>query len=136
LHEDLAAAGTNRHESCGDSGEKRTGSMKFGMTTISFFGWKTSSVTCFRCSETAVTASDFLDPEARDREVRPVLPDDRGRPSVERRDEGEAHGREHLARKVCRDRVRKRVVTWIRSSLLVRPTSPMRVASARSYGAY
>ncbi len=36
--------------------------MKFGMTTISFFGWKTSIVTCFRCSDTAVTASDFSIP--------------------------------------------------------------------------
>ena len=52
-------AGTKRQESCGDSGEKRTGSMKFGTTSIGFFGWKTSSVTWRRCSETAVTTSDF-----------------------------------------------------------------------------
>ena len=36
--------------------------MKFGMTSISFLGAKTSTVTRFRYSETAVTAFDFSMP--------------------------------------------------------------------------
>ena len=84
--------------------------MKFGITSIGREGRKTSSVTFRRYFETAVTASDAVDPETSDREVRTVLAHDRDVGAVERRHDAEAPGRQHLAGEMGRNRVRESVV--------------------------
>ena len=77
---------------------------------MSFFGWKTSIVTCLRCSDTAVTASDFSMPK------RVIGRYERSCPTIVTSvpwsvvTRPRRSGREHLAREVRRDRVRKRVV--------------------------